>query len=202
MSKRRWPPQLGLALALAALMIGLALVRPNFITLGNLINLVRQISINGILAVGVTYVLLTGGVDLSLGSLVALTGVTAASLAHPGDYPAIVPVLAGIAAGSFASGRSRGSMWLWRSRSRPDGLSRSATNASAARWFGAARGIVSPYRIGSPLTVRRLPGVFPATSTVAVAYRAARSGSPRSTSGGSASAVRPASSATDRYSQA
>ena len=44
----------------------------------NLINLLRQISINGILAVGVTYVLLTGGVDLSLGSLVALTGVVAA----------------------------------------------------------------------------------------------------------------------------
>ena len=63
-SKRKWPPQLGLAIALAALMLGLALARPNFLTLGNLINLVRQISINGILAVGVTYVLLTGGVDL------------------------------------------------------------------------------------------------------------------------------------------
>ena len=67
-------------------MIGLAVVRPNFLTLGNLVNLVRQISINGILAVGVTYVLLTGGVDLSLGSMVALTGVIAAMFAHPGQH--------------------------------------------------------------------------------------------------------------------
>jgi inositol transport system permease protein len=97
---RTWPPQLGLAIALAALMIGLAVARPGFVTLGNLINLVRQISINGILAVGVTYVLLTGGVDLSLGSLVALTGVIAATFAHPGEYGVVVPVLAGIAAGA------------------------------------------------------------------------------------------------------
>ena len=98
---RRWPAQLGLAIALAALMIGLSLARPNFLTLGNLVNLVRQISINGILAVGVTYVLLTGGVDLSLGSLVALTGVIAAMFAHPGQHAAPVPILAGIAAGAL-----------------------------------------------------------------------------------------------------
>jgi len=100
-SKRKWPPQLGLAIALTALMLGLALARPNFLTLGNLINLVRQISINGILAVGVTYVLLTGGVDLSLGSLVALTGVIAAMFAHPGQYPVVVPIAAGVAAGAM-----------------------------------------------------------------------------------------------------
>jgi inositol transport system permease protein len=98
---RRWPAQLGLAIALAALMIALSLARPNFLTLGNLVNLVRQISINGILAVGVTYVLLTGGVDLSLGSQVALTGVIAAMFAHPGQYAAPVPILAGIGAGAM-----------------------------------------------------------------------------------------------------
>jgi inositol transport system permease protein len=81
-------------------MIALALARPNFLTVGNLVNLVRQISINGILAVGVTYVLLTGGVDLSLGSLVALTGVIAAMFAHPGQHAAAVPILAGVAAGA------------------------------------------------------------------------------------------------------
>ncbi len=101
MKKRRLPAQFGLVVALALLMAALAVARPNFLTVANLVNLVRQISINGILAVGVTYVLLTGGVDLSLGSLVALTGVVAAHLAHPGEYPVIVPVLAGIAAGAL-----------------------------------------------------------------------------------------------------
>src|SRR5215471_9144470 len=95
-TKRRWPPQLGLAIGLAALMIGLELARPNFLTLGNLVNLIRQISINGILAVGVTYVLLTGGVDLSLGSVVALTGVIAAGFAHPAQHAAPIPVLMGV----------------------------------------------------------------------------------------------------------
>ncbi len=81
-------------------MAGLSLARPNFLTLANLVNVLRQISINGILAVGVTYVLLTGGVDLSLGSLVALTGVIAARFAHPGEFAVFVPVCLGILAGA------------------------------------------------------------------------------------------------------
>ena len=92
---------MGLAIALAAIFAALSIARPGFLTVANLVNLVRQISINGILAVGVTYVLLTGGVDLSLGSVVALAGVAAACFAHPGGYPAILPVLAGLAAGAF-----------------------------------------------------------------------------------------------------
>jgi len=97
---RRLGPRVGLAAALVLLFAALSLARPNFLTVANLINLVRQISINGILAVGVTFVLLTGGVDLSLGSLVALTGVAAASFAHPGQFPVIVPVAIGILAGA------------------------------------------------------------------------------------------------------
>ena len=98
---RRWPAQLGLALALAILMAALSIAKPNFLTVANLVNLVRQISINGILAVGVTFVLLTGGVDLSLGSLVALTGVVAACFAHPDQYSVVLAVLAGIATGTL-----------------------------------------------------------------------------------------------------
>ena len=95
-----WPGRWGLVIALAFIFVALSIVKPSFLTVANLINLVRQISINGILAVGVTFVLLTGGVDLSLGSLVALTGVIAASFAHPGQYPVIVPVLMAIGAGA------------------------------------------------------------------------------------------------------
>lgn len=92
--------QWGLPIALLATGTALAFAHPSFLTAPNLINLVRQISINCILAVGVTFVLLTGGVDLSLGSLVALSGVVAASFAHPQEYPTAVPVALGILAGA------------------------------------------------------------------------------------------------------
>jgi inositol transport system permease protein len=98
--KRALPAKLGLIAAMAAIFIAISIARPSFLTVGNLLNLLRQISINGILAVGVTYVLLTGGVDLSLGSVVALAGVVAAGFAHPAAYPVIVPVAIGIATGA------------------------------------------------------------------------------------------------------
>jgi ribose/xylose/arabinose/galactoside ABC-type transport system permease subunit len=97
---RRLPAQIGLLGALAAIFVVLAVTRPAFFNSANLINVIRQISINGILAVGVTYVLLTGGVDLSLGSLVALTGVVAACFAHPDQYPVVVPVALGVLTGA------------------------------------------------------------------------------------------------------
>ena len=100
-ARKPWPAALTLAIALAVLMAVLSFLRPNFLNFANLVNLLRQISINGILAVGVTFVLLTGGVDLSLGSVVALSGVVAASFAHPAQYPVVVPVLLGIAAGAL-----------------------------------------------------------------------------------------------------
>jgi len=96
---RGWLSRYGLLLALVGLCALLTLLKPGFLTLGNLINVTRQISINGVLAVGVTYVLLSGGVDLSLGSLVALTGVVAACFAHPGDFPVVVPIVLGMLAG-------------------------------------------------------------------------------------------------------
>lgn len=99
----------GLVIALLVIGTVLSFAHPGFLTVPNLINVARQISINGILAVGVTLVLLTGGVDLSLGSVVALAGVVAASLAHPGDYPVLIPIVAGIAAGA-ACGAANGLM--------------------------------------------------------------------------------------------
>lgn len=89
----------GLIIALVLAVAVLALLRPHFLGSANLLNVVRQISINGMLAVGVTFVLLTAGVDLSLGSVVALAGVLAAHFAHPGDYPLMVPVAIGILVG-------------------------------------------------------------------------------------------------------
>lgn len=95
-----WGTRLAIVLVLIVVSTILAILKPHFLATANLVNVVRQISINGILAVGVTFVLLTGGVDLSLGSLVALTGVVAAHCAHPGDFPLIVPIAAGILTGA------------------------------------------------------------------------------------------------------
>ena len=92
--------RLGIVAALVVLAVVLAVLKPNFLSAANLLNVVRQVSINGILAVGVTVVLLTGGVDLSLGSVVAVSGVVAAHLAHPGGYPLLVPIAAGLLAGA------------------------------------------------------------------------------------------------------
>ena len=105
--RQPWRPEFTLGIALVVLMAALFVANANFLNVGNLVNLVRQISINGILAVGVTYVLLTGGVDLSLGSVVALSGVVAASFAHPGGHAVAVPVAAGILAGA-ACGAANG----------------------------------------------------------------------------------------------
>lgn len=91
-------------MALALICAGLSLATPNFLTVQNLIIVLRQIAINGILAVGVTLVLLTGGVDLSLGSVLALSGVAAAHCAHPGGWPVVVPVLAGVVVGGACGG--------------------------------------------------------------------------------------------------
>lgn len=99
----------GLVIALLVIGTALSLMHPGFLTVTNLLNVARQISINGILAVGVTLVLLTGGVDLSLGSVVALAGVVAASLAQPGEHSVMIPIAAGIAAGA-ACGATNGLM--------------------------------------------------------------------------------------------
>lgn len=80
--------------------LGLTLTTDTFLTVSNLTNVARQVSINGILAVGVTFVLLTAGVDLSLGSVVALSGVACATFAHPGDHAVFVPIAVGLLTGA------------------------------------------------------------------------------------------------------
>jgi ribose/xylose/arabinose/galactoside ABC-type transport system permease subunit len=81
-----------LILATIAEAIVFATIAPGFGTVANLINIALSIAVTGILAVGMTAVILTGGIDLSVGSLVALTGTAAAMAA------AAVPGAAGIVA--------------------------------------------------------------------------------------------------------
>src|ERR1043166_3931210 len=73
------------ALVLLVLVCLLATARYEaFLTPENLLNVLRQNSMLGIIAVGMTFVILTGGIDLSVGSLLAVAGVVAASLADRG----------------------------------------------------------------------------------------------------------------------
>lgn len=107
--------QYGIVIAFVVLCVALSIASPFFLTTGNLLNVLRQTSINGILAIGMTFVILTRGIDLSVGSIVALAGVIGASFATNsmqmavagGPYhPALaigVGVLAGMGCG-FVSG--------------------------------------------------------------------------------------------------
>ena len=71
MSARRF----GTVGALAALCLALWAATPYFATVSNLVNVLEQSAITGTVAIGMTFVILTGGIDLSVGSLVALTGI-------------------------------------------------------------------------------------------------------------------------------
>ncbi|MEJ5230059.1 MAG: ABC transporter permease [Pseudothermotoga sp.] len=80
--KTKFSKELGPLVALAALVVFTAVLNPRFLTPFNLQSLGRQIAIFGILAIGETFVIISGGgaIDLSAGSVVALTGVTVAWL--------------------------------------------------------------------------------------------------------------------------
>ncbi len=90
----------GLLLVILFVGLALSLLTDTFLSVANFTNVARQISINGILAVGVTFVLLTAGVDLSLGSVVALSGVACATFAHPGEHSVFVPIAVGLFTGA------------------------------------------------------------------------------------------------------
>ena len=80
-------------LVLLGVMAIATVLSPTFIRPGNLVNVIRQISINGILAIGMTFVLLTGGIDLSVGSTMGVVAVVVASMYRNGLPPVTaVPV--------------------------------------------------------------------------------------------------------------
>ncbi|MCM3787307.1 ABC transporter permease [Domibacillus indicus] len=85
---------------LVALIGLMTALEPNFINSNNIINIVRQMAVIGIIAIGVTFIIITSGIDLSSGSVVALTSVLVAAVAQEGTYPLIVAVLVAIAVGA------------------------------------------------------------------------------------------------------
>lgn len=91
---------------LVLLILAMSILSPAFLNGRNIANIIKQISINGILAIGMTMVIITAGIDLSVGSVVALSSIVAAYFGRADSgYPTIVAiviaVLVGVLVGVF-----------------------------------------------------------------------------------------------------
>ncbi|TIP09174.1 ABC transporter permease [Mesorhizobium sp.] len=95
----KWWDRVGILLVLVALVILMSAIAPNFNRADNLLNIARAISINAILAAAMTLVILTGGIDLSVGSIIAVSGVVSVIAAIAG-VPAPAAVVLGMAVGA------------------------------------------------------------------------------------------------------
>ena len=87
---------MGPLIGLVLLFIVLAVLNNDFIDPSNLRNLLRQVSINALIAFGMTFVILTGGIDLSVGSILALTSAVMANAIANGMSPEVSMVLAAV----------------------------------------------------------------------------------------------------------
>jgi inositol transport system permease protein len=142
-------------LALTFELLGWIFVGQSFLfNAQRLVVMILQVSVIGIIAVGVTQVIISGGIDLSSGSVVALTAMVAASLAQSSDavravYPAltdlplVVPLVAGLAVGALA-GLLNGTLIAWTSI--PPFIATLGVMVSA-------RGIAKWYTRGQPVSM-------------------------------------------------
>lgn len=92
----------GIYIAFAVMCVFFSIFNPVFLTPGNIINMIRQVSFNAILAMGMTVVIITGGIDLSVGSVLCLSAVVTASFVQTSNplLPVPVAVLIGLLIGA------------------------------------------------------------------------------------------------------
>lgn len=90
--------KLGPFLALIVLVIFVTVLNPSFISATNILNLLRQVSTNALIAFGMTFVIITGGIDLSVGSTLALSSALTAGMIVSGLDP-VLAMIAGVAIG-------------------------------------------------------------------------------------------------------
>ncbi len=95
---REFLQRYGLVVSFLLLCLALSLLSDRFLTVGNLTNVLRQSTINLIIAIGMTYVILTAGIDLSVGAVLALSTVVTADLLQRG-VPILPTVLVGLTLG-------------------------------------------------------------------------------------------------------
>ena len=158
-SSKKMPPELSILLVLIGIsvffeILGWMLVGKSFLANASRLQIIiLQVSVIGIIAVGVTQVIITGGIDLSSGSVVAMTAMVAATFAQDGDWPKlihpsladmpfIVPIVVGLLIGA-AAGYVNG--WLIAKTKIPPFIATLGMMVSA-------RGIARWYTDGSPVS--------------------------------------------------
>lgn len=92
----------GALLGLIVLVIAMSLATPRFATLQNILNIIDQGTVLGILALGATAVIITGGIDLSVGSVLALCTMVLGYLSHDGGWPLWAAMVASVVVGALA----------------------------------------------------------------------------------------------------
>jgi ribose transport system permease protein len=149
---REFLQRYGLAISFLLLCIVLSLLSDRFLTVGNLTNVLRQSTINLIIAIGMTYVILTAGIDLSVGAVLALSTVVTADLLQRG-VPVIPTILIGLLLGGVL-GLSNGVL-----------ISRVKVPPFVATlgMMTVARGLALTYTQGRPIT--GLPDLFRSIGT-------------------------------------
>ena len=145
--RRAFLSRFGLLFSFALLVLALSLLSDRFLAPSNLINVLRQAAINGVVSVGMTFVILTGGIDLSVGSILALAVVVGADLMKQG-LAVPLAVLAALALGA-GLGAING-LIITRGRIPPF--------IATLGMFTVARGLALMYTQGQPVT--GLPGSF------------------------------------------
>jgi ribose transport system permease protein len=96
--------QLGSTIGLVLIIAIVSALSSDFLTVNNLLNVLRQVSINALIAFGMTFVILTGGIDLSVGSMLALSSAMVAQLMAKGvDFVSalLIGVIGGAIMGAF-----------------------------------------------------------------------------------------------------
>lgn len=90
--------------ALLAMIVFFSFMTEGFFSFDNFMNILRQVAVNGIAAAGMTFVILTGGIDISVGAIMGLSGIGAATLMVNGVHPVIAVIamlIAGLLMGCF-----------------------------------------------------------------------------------------------------
>ena len=133
--------QFGTLIGLVCLCGALWVATPYFLTLSNLRNVAQQTSINAMIAVGMTFVIVSGGIDLSVGSILAFAGVVTASVLER-ELPIAFAILAGLATGAVC-GLCNGILITW---------GRIPPFISTLGMMSVARGAALLYTDGRPIS--------------------------------------------------